>query len=58
METIHCFLMNIIGYLKNHWAKHGLVSTRFDIFSIPIPNINIKFYNLKCLKIYGKFALL
>ncbi len=34
---------NIIGYLNNHWTKHGLVCTHFVAFSMLIPNMGIIF---------------
>ena len=35
----------ITGYLKNLWAKHRLVCTHSDAFSMMIPNMDTKFNN-------------
>ena len=37
--------MKNIGYFKNHWTKHKLVYTLFDVFVLLIPNMSMKFDN-------------
>ena len=53
-------IMNITGYLKNHWTISRLVCTHLDAFSMLIPSMDTKFMVLEIfqhLKIYHKWNM-